>query len=47
MNAAVARLLDDRERQGLSRHVEDQLVLERVAALLAAPNPKVSRQKAG
>jgi hypothetical protein len=36
MNAAVDRLLDDRERQGLPRHVADDAVLATVAALLAS-----------
>jgi hypothetical protein len=35
MNPAVARLLDEREAQGLPRHIEDSTALERVATLLA------------
>jgi hypothetical protein len=36
MNPAVSRLLDEREDQGLSRHVEDEPALAQVAQLLNA-----------
>ena len=38
MTPAVARLLDDRETQGLPRHVNDPGVLAQVVALLNAKN---------
>jgi hypothetical protein len=38
MNPAVDKLLDEREDQGLPRHVEDEGVLAQVAQLLNVKN---------
>jgi hypothetical protein len=37
MSAAVERLLDGREAEGLARHVDDDAVLDQVARLLNVP----------
>jgi hypothetical protein len=46
MNPALQRLLDEREDQGLPRHVEDESVLAQIAQLLnatsAGPNNRRS-----
>jgi hypothetical protein len=45
MNPAVDRLLDERERQGRPRHVEDDAVIAAVAQLLNADDAGRSRRR--
>ncbi len=45
MNRAVPRLLDEREAQGLSRHVEDEAALAQVAQLLNANDDRAPARR--